>query len=401
MPTPRPDTASIASGADLWAGRDAPYPAWRTHMTTGTWAQIPQTVSLDDIDPRDDPEINPNFPSAPEFYGIGGWPTIITAWNGGCYDQTADEFWLPLQGGHADYAGNDPLKAPVNVESVSWSRLRNPSGAVGNLLTTDDGQETTGVYADGQPRSIHSYNKPVFVPGFGPVIACQMNTSWSGSAGTSFPVYINPTNGNGTLGATCPSRGSESGGAACYDPTRGTGVGVVWWKGNGTGSFCRLDPLADSWVTHGSDIALSGYNSLAYMPGEDVLLIGNDGLAQDWAVFDPVTNTMHQPTFSGTPGGGLRSGVCQPLWYAPLGCFLAWDNSTDRTLITTLTPGADPRSDTWTIGTLSVDGSNAVTPSVRQTNGTYGRFFVSPNLKVAGVLNGVTEQIYAFALEDL
>lgn len=115
-------------------------------------------------------------------------------------------------------------------------------------------------------------------------------------------------------------------------------------------------------------------------------------------VFDCVTGTVYTPTFSGSVSGGIRLGKQQWHWVESLGVAASWDNASSRTLITTLTPPADPRTGTWTVGSLSVDGSNAVTPDAAATNGTFGRFAYSSALDGFLVFNSTSGSTYFFKL---
>ena len=365
-------------------------------MVANTWAEIPASNLLSSLNPLNNAAINPNYPSSPEWYASTGHAAIVSAWCGACYDTIDDVLWLPLGGGHSDYAGNEPYKIAINAETPSWVMVRYPSGAVGNLLTTNDGQESTGVYSDGQPRAIHSYNKPVFVPNVGPYIGVQGNTSWSAGGATAKPVAVHPTTGSGTLKATNSYSGVSSGGGAAFDPTRGT-QGSIWWRGSDTSSFSRYDVAADTWSSVGSAFAISGNSSLCYLPDDDCILWGSDG-GTAWAVIDCATGTRYAPTFSGTVSGSLRPGSCQPRWVPSLGAVCAWDNSTSTTTITRLTPGANPRTDAWTIDAITVSGSNAVTPTARATNGTYGRFAYAPNLNGFVLLNATNQNPYFYAI---
>jgi hypothetical protein len=270
--------------------------------------------------------------------------------------------------------------------------VRYPSGAVGNVLTTNDGQEATGLYSDGRRRAIHSYNKPVYVPGLGPCIATQGNTSWTAGGGTNDFLILNEATGEMTAGAANPEPATSSGSGSCYDPSRH----AVWYKGAATGSFVKYDVDGDSWATVGSASSSSNYSSLCYLPDDDCILWGNDFLTQKYAVFDCATGTLYTPTFSGTPAGSLRQGHSQPRWVPELGAACAWDNSTDTTAITRFTPGANPRTDPWSIDTLSVDGANAVTPSARAAAGTYGRFIYATNLGGFVLFNSTSGPIYFF-----
>ena len=385
-------------GPNTAHGRGTPSvtPAWRSAMVANTWAEVPATNTLSSLNPNSNASINPNYPSSAEWYAGSGHAAIVSAWCGACYDTADDVLWLPLSGGHTDYAGNEPYKIAINAAAPAWAMVRYPSGAVGNLLTTNDSQEASGVYSDGQPRAIHSYNKHVYVPGVGPFVAVQGNTAWTAGAGTLKPIAVDPTTGLGTLKAANAYTNVTSGGGAAFDPTRGT-QGSIWWRGPDTAAFSRYDVAADTWAQVGTTYAISGYTSLCYLPDDDCILWGNNG-GTAWAVIDCATGTRYTPTFSGTVAGSLRPGSCQTRWVPSLGAVCAWDNSADTTLITRLTPGANPRTDAWTIDTVTVSGSNAVTPTVRATNGTYGRFAYSPNLGGFVLLNATNQSLYFFAL---
>ena len=138
---------------------------------------------------------------------------------------------------------------------------------------------------------------------------------------------------------------------------------------------------------------------MVHIPSLDVIAYCS-GSAPLFKVFDPVTYLHTSPTVSGSfPAGFAQNGQQGMDWSEDLGCLLLWNNSGDQTVISTLTPGANPRTDAWTVGTLTVDGANAVTPSARSATGTYGRFGYSPFLKGCFVVNDVSQPIYFFATE--
>ena len=121
----------------------------------------------------------------------------------------------------------------------------------------------------------------------------------------------------------------------------------------------------------------------------------------DGGTWTPMANfsTTTRPTGNeGTAAGGLTPGRTQMRWVPSLGAFVCWDNTTATTLITRLTPPSNPRTGTWVIDTLPVSGANAVTPSVRAANNTYGRFFYSPTLNGFGLFNSVSGPVYFYAL---
>lgn len=401
MPAVVDDNYSIASGASLWAGRDAPRPAWRTDMTARTWRVIPAASQLAALDPKANAAINPVHPSTPEWAGSGfGQLRMFNAWCGGCYDQANDVFWAPLQGGHTDYGGNEPYKIALNAAAPEWVMVRNPSGAVGNTLTTKDSQEASGVYSDGQPRAVHSYNKPVYVPGDGPWLGVAGAAWFSGSDGLLAPLRVDPVTGNGTYGATItttpPSVAATSGGGACYDSSRH----CIWFRVAGTGYIFKYDLAGDSWSREGSSLAGGSYAGLCYVAAQDLIAYLDGNGTGTFRIYDPTAGTYSAPAVSGSTTGAGITGQAQPWWIASLGVIAWWDNSTATTSISTLTPPVgDWKSGTWTLGSLSVNGANAVTPTARNSNGTYGRFAYSPNLGGFFLLNSAEQDAYFFALD--
>jgi len=390
MATPQPDNYSCASGQDIHAGRFN-RPTWRRAMAAETWATIPASNLLSDLNPMLNPLINPNHPSAPEWGH--GHSAIIGAWCGACNNDA--ELWLPLSGGHADYGGNEPYKIDLYVDTPTWEMVRYPSGAVGNLLTTRDGQETSGVYSDGRPRAIHSYNKPVYVPSVGPVICLQGSTWYSGQDGTNKTLFIDPTTGETTNFYAGPASdgGTASGSAACYDASRH----AIWRRGSGTARVQKFDIATQAWTNHGSLEAWSGNVGIEYLPDYDCLLLVCASLANGFCVFDCATNTYYYPSITGSFQGMTLSGSCRPTLIPGTNEVALWDNSTQTTLINTMSFNSNPRTDTWTISQLAVDAGNTVTPTAKATNGTYGRFFYSERLDGFGVINATNQSIYFYA----
>ncbi len=394
MTSPVADFYGCQSGGVIAAGRFH-RPAWRRAMSANTWSEIGNTLST--INPKNNPVINPNYPSNPEWSGTGdGHQMIVLAWCGACFDGDGSTLWLPLSGGHGDYAGNEPYRISLNQDAPVWEMVRPPSGSIGNLLTTNDGLDSTGVYADGRPRAIHSYNKPVYIPGIGPSLAVQGNCSWGGQSGTRDLLIIDPTTGEcDRKSAVSGQIGTTSGVGACYDPLRH----AVWAMGVGTAGLCRYSIGNNTWsVIAGAD-ARSGYIGLEYLPGHDCIFIACSFYANKFAVADCTTGSIYQPSLSGSLVGMTLSGACQPRWVPELGAIALWDNSTDTATINLLTPGANASTDTWTVSQLTVAPANSVIPTEKAGNGTYGRFFYSAKLGGFGVLNATNQPLYFYALD--
>lgn len=387
MAAPVDDSYSAASGQGIYGGKFN-WPVWRRAVAAQTVAEIGANM-LSNVDPKFDAAVNPNYPLNAPWTATTGF-TGLLAYSGGCFDDVGSVFHLPLQGGHADYAGNEPYKIDLSQDNPTWVRLRNPSGAIGNLGTLNDGQESTGLYFDGRARAIHSYNKPVCVPGVGPIISVQGSTSYSGQAGISRTLFINEVTGEVDLfGAINGFAGTTSGGGCCYDPSRH----AIWFRGVGTGYYSRYDIATNTWYRHGVSGGGGGYNSLTYLPDHDCIVRLDQNLASGFEVFDCATNITHTTTKTGTAVGTVVTGHAQG-WLIDGNKIAWWHNLSDTATINTIEFSSNPRTDVWTIDQLTFSG---VTPTVRRNSGTFGRFFYSSKLDGFGLINAVNQKMYFFA----
>lgn len=359
-------------------------------------------VTLDDINPITDDTLNPNFPLTPEWAeNTLRQQAIVTAWCGAAYDEINDQMVLGLGGGHRDYAGNEIYRANFFVESPAWLLVRPPSGAIGNLLTTNDGQELTGLYSDNRPRATHGYNKWTWVPGVGPVMMAHGNTSWT-AAGKTWGVFLDSL-GEATFTSEPSISGNESDGAgACYDPSRH----AIWVATRNNDPIHRYAipstgaPNLGTYSTVGTGFDKYGCNSLVYMPGDDVLVLcssdDNRTVQQMW-VIDCATGQRYTPSITGS-GALLANSFGEVQWRRVGRALHAWNNSANRTLITRLTPGVDAKNDAWAMDTMPVDGGNTVTPSTRADNGTFGRFAYSPRLGGFLLFNSTVGPTYFYKI---
>lgn len=386
-------------------------PAWVSSVASQTWTQIPGNT-LSDIDPGNDSNYT-SSPGSEAWRGTGGINASMTAWNGAAHDPATGRMYQIAEGGHGDYAGNGVYVWDLSLATPAWSIILPPSGAIGQPSVADysDGQEASGTYSDGRPRSWHGYNGSVWVPGVGPCMAGQTAQHSTGVIGPRRVVKFSASTGEATFGSAATATGNGSSIAACYDSTRGSS-GSIWRRWHGTAKLERYDIAADSWVQVGSLEAWNGANSLTYLSGHDCILIGNgqgygtpgQSITGGFCIFDCAAGTYHYPTFTGAPSlgsahnGGLWPGEVQPIWLEAKGYAVAWGNQTNRTQILRLTPGADPTSDAWTVDTLPVSGSNTHTPSAAQTNGTHGRFGYWAAVDALYLVNAATQQgsIYRF-----
>ncbi len=138
------DTYTIASGADLWAGGDAPLPSWLSSAASNEWVAVPGSVAS----------------TATSLYPADGYNVtaaaagLIHPWNGASCDKRR----LYLHGGgHADYHGNEIAVIDIRAESPAYSLLVERS-AIADVRTDSN------YYADGLPTSRHTYYSVWHVP---------------------------------------------------------------------------------------------------------------------------------------------------------------------------------------------------------------------------------------------
>ena len=383
------DTYTADANGKVFAGRFN-LPSWIRNQAVNTWGTVPLAQTWTDADPALDASVNPNFPSNAPWRGAVGFPARFAAWSGmAAYDGV---LYDPIAGGHTDYAGNEGFKCDLKSESPSVVRLNNPSGAIGNEITLNDGQESTGLYADGRPRATHNYNSPVYYPPTNKVLVGMHGTGLyiSGSGGTKRPVIFSPTTGEMELYGAAPSGSVGNGFSMCstYDSSRE----LIWVRGGGSCAMFTYDPKTDTQTQRGNAYALSGDTTCCYIPEHDVIVII---AGSNFVVFDCTAFTYTPITLSGSLVGMTLSGNCQ-IHYIGNNTLATWNNTTDTTIVNTFSFASNPKTDNWAIGQLSVAAENAITPTVKTANGTFGRFQWHDKLRIFTLINAVNQSLYFF-----
>ncbi len=393
MATPTGSSYGSPVGIDLLAGQYK-WPLWRRNILPNTWGVV-TTHALTDVDPAKDPLINPNtYPFSP-WRGTSGQPAIFEAWGGACWDESRRELWIPIGGGHSNYAGNESYKAELGLDSPIWRLLNRPSGAIGNLITLDDGQESSGIYSDGAPRSIHSYGSIVFVPSVG-ALSCGNSSVYRVVGGPSRTWQLGRVNNRWISREEWLPPYSGSVNSACYDSLRHR----VWARSGNVNLYLGyLDVNSWDWHLTGMYDSNASTQRMVYIPEFDAIINMSYLGFRAYTNLDNSSPTRTDISISGSPPSGWT-------YRSDCGTGMAWDgekllfwnNESNTTAIGTLTPSSGATG-SWTWGQLYVDPSNAVTPSIYQYNGTYGRFDYSPSLGGCFLVNSNTGPIYFFAME--
>lgn len=375
----------------IYGGMQGP-PSWAQGLDLYEWVQVPQAYTLSSIQPMLNPAINPVYPNKPEFY-YGNFGGIMSAWCGACYDDSTGDFMLPLQGGHTDYSGNEPYKVNMFAESVAWQMIRPPTGAIGNQVITDDKQESTGLYADGRLRAVHSYNYPV--AGNGRMfMGGLMGFSTAGNSGKQWAVEISKITGEYNLIAdyTSSSMGNNYGGA-CFDTKRNR----IFVSGSSQSRFTSINPDTGAFSYVGTvRERFAGYPRLMYAAEIDKIVIVSPPTAltvfdaqSGLTVVDHDTGQITHPAVNGTAPPWFKWNECGAAWCGDR--ILLWNNNASTRNVLQLSPTGNPATDPWELTEIAGTGA---TPTARTANGTFGRFQYSKRLGGVMLINDVAQPFF-------
>jgi hypothetical protein len=388
------DNYSVLSGATIYAGMVAPaqYPAWRDGLDLYEVVAIPQVATLASIDPASNVLINPNFPNAAPWRGNTGQSSVVNAYCGAAWDDSTGEYWLPLGGGHQDYAGNEPYKTNLLADTIQWQMVRWPSGAIGNPINFNDGLDATGKYSDGRLRGIHSYS--YHVAHGGKVYVGCLTTPYP-NVGLARQAYeIDRVTGEATLLCDYSTSGNNitGYGGAALDHTRGK----LFLSGQETTRLVEIDVNAKTFVNIGSlDNIFGGYSCGVYAEEADRIVFACRQRAETaykahrgLAVINPATRAVTYPACENFPS--FIGGAIGAAWIGSK--LLLWDNSTDTNKFAVLTPSnAADLSQPWTVSEITGTGA-AIT--ARSGSGTYNRLQYSKRLGGVMLLNDVAQQMF-------
>jgi hypothetical protein len=361
-------------------------PSWAQSMQPGTWTTI-STNTISDLDPRNDPSANPNYPGNPPWLGNTGQQGVVASWNGGAFATGLGSkgSLIAWGGGHADYHGNEIYA--FDMATRTWSRLSkpypNPSYPV-----------TNGVWPDGSPSVPHTYSTVGYHAATNSFAAMQTEKSTAGGDVVTIPMFFDLTTKQWRNGPRSPQH-VQYGGWAVYDSSRDT-----WWMegGDSGGTFGRY--VMNGNGTSGSWTNLSAkFNAL-------------DAMAERDPINDIIVITLFRSTTS-MYGLDLKNPGSSPVLLtqgnAPSrGQSHGWEWSKDRLAFTywrggsavyeVKLNGSDWKTGTW-MWTNLTSGSNTVTPQ-NSSAGIYNRFRIAAynDMEIAVVVNSTSGPVYAFRM---
>lgn len=414
MAAPRNNSYSAASGQGVFAGlQSLNPPAWRLAMPLRTWAEIGSNT-MNDLDPRYNPAMNPVFPSAPEWWGPLGSPhsNAVSAWNGGVWDDSRLEYHNGPGGGHGNYGGNENYIWRGWQAVPSFYIPKPPSAAIGYELPpgkflVDD--EATGMYADGRVRSYHTYGNFAvrgtdlwFFGGSSAFSGVGPNRYWRWSRALNDWVDESGVVFDGNVAT-----------GAVYDSARD----LFWIVGGAASGLHSFNPITKVRLNYNPGMVVSrNYGMPVYLPTKDGIVVfksdsSNTGprfiylqLQGAAGIASPTPQSAITPTVTGTPPPDppntapfRGSGIWGVAYDSDNARILVWWGGTT---IYVLTPPADPLTGTWAWSTIT-PLSGAVNPGDPTELGVYNRFWYSSRMKACGVFNSTFQKMHVFALENL
>lgn len=413
------DYAAAAARTDSYMGGvPAGPPTWRVGQTLNTW-RTAIAAAISSVDPALNPAMNPSFPGSAPWRGSTGQISVVNAWGSGVWDEDAGDFWLPLGGGHGNYAGNEGYRGRLRDNAPAWVLTRAPSGAIGNTIALDDGQESTGIYSDGRPRSIHPYNSQCFVPGVG-VVQVRLPSCYSNDNSSNKVLKLDAATGEWTVVFNLDlisgvNLGDPHNTACCYDPVRNRVVSVgasgsnmdLAWVRPSTAAAWTVSGRIRCQTAGGSDAALAGgRQALLYDAALDRYLhLQTFSGSVYHALVHPDTGVV---TYLGPVSGSLPSGfnvglMCGAAWNPDGGYYGLWGQSSNTAQITALTPHpTTPLTSAWSVSLLSIAPGNVLLPDNDSgANGVFGRFFYSRRLGGFGLLPQAASPTVFFATRNV
>lgn len=329
-------------------------------LLPGHWVELEGTAMQDVFSPED---------TVP-----GSRAAIVDAWSGGVYDRDRDRM-VVWGGGHADYSGNEVYA--FDLESLAWSRLNDPSLDVG-------GDEASGYYPDGLPRSRHTYDYLVYVPELGSMCSAGGAGLWmSGQIGVANFDCFDFDALQWTSFAPTPE--GSIGGIADYDPVAGR---VAYVAGPGIRYLTDYDVATDTWTTHGDNFTNGGLGyaltGRVHPTARSFVAAGASALyAWDLDVAGGVVETTLAP--ANTPPGFDRANPGFD-YDASLDRLVWWGGGTSVWSL-------DLEGMTWVEHPAAPEST--VVPPEPVTNGTFGRFRYAIAADVFVLVNATNQNVFA------
>jgi len=334
-----------------------------TNIRLGEWFQVPNSrMSL--LDPCKDADCS--------YSGKQGQKGVVTAWSGGVFDSIRNQL-VVWGGGNPDYGGNEVYA--FSLDSLSWKRLSEPS-IDAELI---DGNTT--VYADGMPRSRHTYDSLEVVPERNELCAFGMASAFpDGKSDSKKTQCFNLVNFEWENYSDNTGVGITNGAITARDQT----TGKVYWHGgqSSKSGLMEYTPTTDSWKSVISSSIPSNLNATFHPEKKKMVAIGK-GSVYSW---DVVANKF--TVLKTTGDTEIIKGNAPGFDYDPVSkMFVAWAGGAN---VYTLD------LDTLIWKKYLPAETNVFLPSAQTPNGIFGRWKYVPEKDVFVGFNSVNGNVFIY-----
>lgn len=318
-------------------------PAWFTalaHKEIGT----PVGNWLGDAAVRD-----PNYNVQP-YAATTGHQAIVIAYTGMGADQTRRMIFLPGNGGHADYAGNEVYACDLGLESPVWTRRRDASGP-----PVSNDEQVHEEWADGTPPSDHTCNYIIEAEGQWYKVGLGSPNWLGGPAGTKGWQFDPDTDSWIDNGNIWLDDNYGLVGCGVWDQVNRHLIKITP-TGNPCVQFIDIDTMTQV-KTAGADPASSSVISADIDPVRR-MLVWRTGTDYTTLLFVMDLNNTAAGWFTVPMTGTAPGATHRFYWHGPSGAFLSWDTNHGLMKMTPTLSGSTYTGAVWS----TVTGLTGATP---------------------------------------
>jgi len=354
-------------------------------LQPGHWAAV-SLNRISDVDPC--PANNCSYTA------VEGQSAVIDDWNGGAFatGYGSRGGLVVYGGGHKGYFGNEIYV--FDLATRMWVRVTDP---VVNPICN----QSTGELQDGSPCSAHTYDYVDYHPTTNSFVRLGSSSNHEVGGGGSPKVHLfsfDQVAWRGGASSDYPVFEGHAGASSAYDPNRD----VFWLLPAYNRQFMKYDPNANGgsgrWTPYSIyNIEIDAVSAID--PDRDLFVTLDTRGTERVIVHDLSNPGATGVTVTTTGDTGMQSFPKPGFeWDPVVNKFVVWGSGSS--VYTLVPPANNWANDTWVWQRVDAAPTNSVTPSARNSNGTYSRFRYAPSVNAYVVINSTTDSVYMYRLSD-